>query len=64
MTGKWLKMDEAPRDGRQILTIGRWDTEIWYQTSFWSAQHSCWAGWPEDRQPTHYQPLPPPPAED
>lgn len=70
MSNKWQPIETAERtNSRQILT-GRnrphslvWHgSPWWYQTSFWSDQHHCWVGWPKEEQPTHWMPLPTPPA--
>lgn len=74
----WLPIDDdTPRDGRQILTVGPADTgeayvvhardigaTHWFQTTWWAEMHKAWVGWPLEgkRQPTHWQPLPDPPA--
>lgn len=72
----WKPIESAPRDDEhtQILTwrkltdfddgwtIGN-QTQYWYTTSFYSNKHKFFVGFPKDRQPTHWMPLPPPPGE-
>lgn len=59
----WKSIETAPKDGRQILTVGYWSEEypIWYQTSFYSLNHYCWSGWPKEKQPAYWSELPFPP---
>lgn len=73
----WQPIETAPRSALagQILTFrnygGLEDSHPiklggkhghWFQTSFWSEKYSMWVGWPLNVQPTHWMPLPPPPA--
>lgn len=67
----WLPIETAPRDGgRRILGYFP-DQPEWYQYSVicWSQGHSNWwacsvsgSGVCDTGQPTHWQPLPAPPA--
>ena len=71
----WQPIETAPkRDDIQILTFhadfspknGRNKLQrescYWYQTSFWSEKFGLFVGWPLNIQPTHWMPLPKPPA--
>lgn len=57
---KWVGIETAPRDGNDILAY--WDKSCVYAVISW---HGCWLG--EDDQevsaPTHWMPLPLPPAQ-
>lgn len=62
----WRGMESAPKDGSSFLACsGRWIT-----VGFWHRAQQCWAcsapqysRYPSDELPTHWQPLPEPPAE-
>jgi Lar family restriction alleviation protein len=68
----WRPIETAPKSALmgQILTY-RHNSPNWtkgggggphFQTSFWSARHELWVGWPLNIQPTHWMPLPAAPA--
>lgn len=65
---EWRPIADAPKDGTHILLFrqqiqeGSWheaDPNSWHQTAYWGGP-----GWsyPEWDEPTHWMPLPPPPA--
>lgn len=58
----WQPIETAPKDGTLILALG----PITSATVMWEPAHQCWASadnWPwEDFEPTHWRPLPEPPA--
>ena len=61
----WQPIETAPKDGRAIqLVSGNWQT-----TGSWHKAYQCWttngpvySKYPADEQPTHWMPLPAPPA--
>lgn len=65
---EWLPIESAPKDGTQILGLRGNDA----RAVFWGEYYvGCWMtgrtlptmnGEPETFNPTHWQPLPPPPA--
>lgn len=59
----WQPIETAPRDGTRVLLYREeWDhPEI---IGWWAAAYQCFRSWPGEpwAQPTHWRPLPPPPA--
>jgi hypothetical protein len=63
---EWKPIETAPKTEDQILTFRHFSEETiiggkekdWFQTSFWSAKHKLYVGWPSNAQPTHWMPLP------
>lgn len=56
----WQPIETAPRDGTCILACMTGDT---IKTIAWDRWESCWeAGFGNAVFPTHWMPLPPPPA--
>ncbi len=71
MTGQWMPIDTAPRDGTAFLANLVWkdgDGHYSIQTYRW---HEPWGEWvlagvlckDDDTMPTHWMALPDPPAE-
>lgn len=59
--GGWQDISTAPKDGSRVLLYGFDGYEGMF--GVWNGQW-VWAGYLSNRlQPTHWQPLPPPPGE-
>lgn len=62
---QWQPMESAPEDATSILLWApEWDEPI---SGYWHREHKCWRqgdrSWGEKiHSPTHWQPLPTPPA--
>lgn len=74
---RWRDIATAPKDGTSVLLGASGLVEVGYWQDFHEAETECgvpvecdvdegWYGsldiWPSGKQPTHWQPLPPPPA--
>lgn len=64
--GEWQKIESAPKDGTSMLVVNGY----WMITAHWHRGFHCWATCgptyerlPADEQPTHWMPLPAPPAD-
>ncbi len=68
MTG-WQPIETAPKDGSMFLI---WDGRSYGFASWWHDEKMHWLkqetrqGYrhPEDQEPTHWMPLPPPPTQE
>jgi len=58
--GQWRSISEAPKDGTQVI-IGSTKCNA-VMLSTYSPGADWWRGWGPQKGPTHYQPLPLPPA--
>lgn len=60
----WRPISEAPKD-RKILLWALTDSSGNYQTEvcYWNEINKCWFWWNGSTNPTHWQPLPSPPAD-
>jgi hypothetical protein len=68
----WQPIETAPRDGTRVLVwmpkaaepfIASWDTQKYHKRPqpYWRSTMNLGVSWDRMRQPTHWQPLPPPP---
>ncbi|WP_170150081.1 DUF551 domain-containing protein [Kushneria sinocarnis] len=70
--GDWISVEDfLPNERDPILMVainakgGNYTTDIyagWWRGSEIENSGENWARWPHDFEPTHWQPLPPPPA--
>lgn len=66
----WKDIASAPRDGTQVLLIGRYPTltgwsdvyHSWAQAPHTPDWATHWCRWPHAFEPTHWMPLPDPPS--
>lgn len=58
---EWRPIAEAPRDGTVIIVSG--GIAHWHDGGWWSLTGVDYPGRPMAWEPTHWQSLPPPPAE-
>jgi hypothetical protein len=70
----WQPIETAPKDGTNVLlllasgrrTVGGWEAQKYYlkPVPYWRTEFGYLAGvkWDRDNQPTHWMPLPDPPA--
>lgn len=70
---KWKLIDSAPKTGRRIILFAQGShgiNDTYWAVSYWFdhtkpgtlANESGWIDWPYAIKPTHWQPLPVPPA--
>jgi hypothetical protein len=59
----WQPIETAPRDGSRFLAYENRDVS--YYPCWWRNDYLIWEGWQDDwdsePDPSHWQPLPPPP---
>jgi len=57
----WQTSDTAPRDGTHIIVIPYGDLQD-LQVSWFIPEEDRWANWNWHSQPSHWMPMPEPPA--
>lgn len=59
----WRPIDTAPRDRAALLVCGRWDDgSPWWNIGHTNSLGLIYGDWEIGLEPTHWQPLPPPPV--
>lgn len=59
---QWQPIETAPKNGTRILTYSPKDNEYCWKIEINKWKHSAWQASPSMCQPTHWMPLPAPPA--
>lgn len=62
---EWRPIATAPRDGKEVLLFARGSygpRDVFFAVGQWSLQSNDWL-WTFAIRPTHWMPLPEPPAE-
>lgn len=65
----WQPIETAPKDGTEVLLIGRYPSATSTPTFSdiyhgWRSLKGHWTRWPHPFDPTHWMPLPDPPAKE
>lgn len=59
---EWRPIEGAPKDRRGVALIAPYPTQGWSDARIGWWDGDAWARWPHSFPPTHWTPLPPPPA--